>query len=82
MMLRSLDERVQASAGLKFTLQAVITKADTIPCQKLASSIAQMKNDIAEAAPTCLDPIITSTAKYPYTGINAVRTAIMQACQR
>ena len=82
MMLRSLDERVQASAGLKFTVQAIITKADTIPDRKLASSIAQMKKDIAEAAPTCLDPIVTSTLKYPYIGIDAVRNAIMQACQR
>ena len=82
MMLQSLDERVQASAGLQFTLQAVITKADTIPDWKLASSIIQLRKDIAEAAPTCLDPIITSTAKYPYTGIDAVRSAIMQACQR
>lgn len=82
MMLQSLDERVQASAGLKFTLQAIITKADTIPDRKLASSIAQMRQDIAEAAPTCLDPIVTSTAKYPFTGIDAVRNAIMEACQR
>ena len=82
MMLQSLDERVQASAGLKFTLQAIITKADTISDRKLASSIVQMRKDIAEAAPTCLDPIVTSTAKYPYIGIDAVRNAIMQACQR
>ena len=82
MMLQSLDERVQASAGLKYTIQAIITKADTISDRKLASSIAQMKEDIAGAAPTCLDPIITSTAKYPFTGIDAVRNAIMQACQR
>jgi GTP-binding protein len=82
MMLRSLDERVQASAGLEFTLQAIITKTDTIPDRKLASSIARMRGDIAETAPTCLDPIITSTAKYPYIGIGAVRNAIMQACER
>jgi len=82
MMLQSLDERVQASAGLKFTLQAVITKVDTISDRKLASSIAQMRKDITEAAPTCLDPIVTSTVRYPYIGINAVRNAIMQACQR
>ena len=81
MMLRSLDERVQSSAGLKFTLQAIITKVDVIPHNKFASSIAQMRKDIAEAAPTCLDPIITSTAKYPYIGINAARNAIAQACQ-
>jgi GTP-binding protein len=82
MMLQSLGERVRASAGLKFTLQAIITKADTIPDRKLASSIARMRGDIAEAAPTCLDPIITLTAKYPYIGIGPVRNAIMQACQR
>ena len=82
MMLQSLDERVQASAGLKFTLQAVITKVDTILDRELTNSIARMRGEIAEAAPTCLEPIITSTAKYPYIGINAVRDAIMQACQR
>jgi len=82
MMLQSLDERVQASAGLKFTLQAIITKSDTIPGRSFASFIAQMRKDIAEAAPTCLDPIITSTAKSPYIGIDAVRNAIAQACQR
>lgn len=81
MILHSLDERVQASAGLQFTLQAVITKTDTVPDNKFSSSIAQMRKDIAEAAPTCLDPIITSTAKYPYIGIDAVRNAIMEACQ-
>ena len=82
MMLQSLDERVQASAGLKFTLQAIITKTDRIPDGKLADSIRQMKKDIAEAAPTCLDPIITSAAKYPYVGIDAVQDAIMEACRR
>ena len=82
MMLQSLDERVQASAGLKFTLQAIITKADTIPDRKLATSIAQMREDIAEAAPTCLSPIITSTAMYHYIGINAIRNAIVEVCQR
>ena len=82
MMLQSLDERVQASAGLKFTVQAIITKADTIPDGKLASSIMQIRKDIAEASPTCLDPIVTSMAKYPYIGVDAVRNTIMQACQR
>lgn len=82
MMLQSLDERVQASAGLKFTLQAIITKADIIPDRTLMSSIARMKEDIAEAAPTCLDPIVTSVAKFPYVGIDVVRDAIMQACKR
>lgn len=81
MMLHSLDERVQATAGLKFILQAVITKADMIPENKFASSIAQMREAIAGAAPTCLDPIITSTAKYPYIGIDAVRNTITQASQ-
>jgi len=79
MMLLSLDKRVQASTGLKFALQAI--KADIILDRKLTSSITQMKKDIEQAAPTCLDPIITSTAEYPYVGIDAVRTAIMQACR-
>ena len=82
MMLRSLDEQVQTSAGLKFTIQAIITKADTIPRNTFASSISQMRKEIAEAAPTCLEPIITSTAKYPYFGIDTARDAITRACQR
>ena len=82
MMLRSLDERVQASAGLKFTLQAVITKVDTILDRKFSNSIPQMRKDIIEAAPTCLEPILTSTAKHAHTGIGMVQDAIVQACQR
>ena len=58
MMPQSLDERVQTTAGFRFALQAIITKADTIPDRDLASSIAQMKKDVAEAAPTHLDPIV------------------------
>ncbi|KAF9645001.1 hypothetical protein BDM02DRAFT_3102028, partial [Thelephora ganbajun] len=76
MMLQSLDERIQASVGLKFT------KTDTIPYRKLASSIGQLREGIAEAAPTCLGLIITLTAKYPHVGIDAVRNAIMHVCQR
>ncbi|KAF9645006.1 hypothetical protein BDM02DRAFT_3190108 [Thelephora ganbajun] len=82
MMLQSLDERVHAPAGLKFTLQAVITKAATTPDRKLASSIGQMRKGIAEATPTCLDSIITSAAKYLYVGTDAVQDAVMQVCQR
>ena len=82
MMLRSLNERIQASAGLKVTLQAVITKVDTILGWKLSSSISQIRKGIIEATLTCLEPILTSTAKHPYTGIDVVRDAIIQAFQR
>ena len=82
-MLRSLNERVQASAGLKVTFQAVITKVDTILGWKLSSSISQIKKGIIEATFTCLEPILASTAKHPYTGIDVVRRdAIIQAFQR
>ncbi|KAF9644521.1 P-loop containing nucleoside triphosphate hydrolase protein [Thelephora ganbajun] len=81
-MIQSLDERVQASTGLKFTLQAIITKAGMIPEWRLASSITQVRKDIAGTTPTCLDPIITSTARCPYIDTDAVRNATTQVCQR
>lgn len=80
MMLRALDEQCQSSAGLKFTLQAVITKADTIPVGKINTHIPKMKRDIFEAAPTCLPTIITSAGEHPFFGVEEVRKAITEAC--
>jgi GTP-binding protein len=80
MMLQNLDEQYRASAGLRFTLQAIITKADTIPDNEIGNRIPKMKQNIVQAAPTCLAPIITSAHLHPFFGIDEVRRAIIRAC--
>jgi GTP-binding protein len=80
MMIQILDQHCQNSAGLKFTLQAIITKADTIPTDDLSAKIPQIKQDIFKAAPACLPPIITCVAKHSNFGIDKVRKSINDAC--
>jgi GTP-binding protein len=79
-MLQNLDEQYRASAGLRFTLQAIITKVDTIPDNEISTHIPKMKQKIVEAAPTCLTTILTSARQRPFFGIDEVRTAIIRAC--
>jgi GTP-binding protein len=80
MMLSSLDERVQAFGGSKHTLQAVITKIDGVPLNDVQKTIRKMREDIFQAAPTCLPPIVTTALKYPYLGVDALQISILEAC--
>ncbi|KAL6306249.1 P-loop containing nucleoside triphosphate hydrolase protein, partial [Sparassis latifolia] len=79
-MLESLHSRCLASAGLNFTLQAIITKVDALSVAELASQIQKMQKEIFEAAPTCLPPIVTTAIKEPRIGIDEVRKSIIEAC--
>ncbi|KAI0917902.1 hypothetical protein AcV5_002722 [Taiwanofungus camphoratus] len=79
-MLASLDEQCQSSAGIKFTLQAVITKADLLVTRETLSSVEKMQKDIFEAAPTCLPAILTVALKQPHIGIEELRRSIAEAC--
>ncbi|KAJ7145137.1 P-loop containing nucleoside triphosphate hydrolase protein [Mycena crocata] len=63
-----------------YTLQAIITKADCIPDKSLGKVIPKIQQQIFEAAPLCLPPIITSAMMQPKFGIDAVRANIAQAC--
>lgn len=80
-MLQNLDQQCQSSGGLKFTLQAIITKADSLLKTKApAGAIERIQEDIFEAAPTCLPAIVTAALKQPHVGIEEVRRSITEAC--
>lgn len=78
-MLRTLNEQCQAFSAAKFTLQAVITKADAVPVEQVATVIPKMRQQIFEAAPFCLPPIITSATMQPRFGIDEMRKSIVEA---
>lgn len=79
-MLAELDSQVQKSGGTKFTLQAIITKADQLG-DLGREQVDQMKNSIFQAAPTCLSPIITACpSKGSDFGIELVRKSITDCC--
>ncbi|TCD69075.1 hypothetical protein EIP91_008973 [Steccherinum ochraceum] len=82
-MLQDLDARCQSSQGQKFTLQAVITKLDLLTSEdqkQAATRLQQTTQDIFKFAPTCLPPILTSTARHPPIGIDTLRQSIAEAC--
>jgi len=80
LMLQELDERVQ-SGSRRWTLQAIITKADLVPLDT-NTIISSIKRTIFEHAPTCLPPIVTASLKSTSTalGVDDVRMSIMEAC--
>ncbi|TBU22697.1 P-loop containing nucleoside triphosphate hydrolase protein [Dichomitus squalens] len=80
MMLSLLDEQCQASGGVNWTLQAIITKTDGLRTGELVKAIKNMQKDIYETAPTCLPPILTSAHEHPHLGIEDVRQSITEAC--
>ena len=79
-MLQSLDERWQASGGLTWTLQAIITKTDALRAGELEKVVKNIQRDIYETAPTCLPPILTSAQEHPHYGVDSVRQSIQEAC--
>jgi GTP-binding protein len=78
-MLQDLDQRIQ-SGLFRWTLQAIITKADLVPLETLDTAISSIKQSIFDNAPTCLPPIITSSVKSTGLGIDDVRRSIVEAC--
>ncbi|KAG6817129.1 hypothetical protein H0H87_012320 [Tephrocybe sp. NHM501043] len=80
-MLTHLSTKLIDERGRQpFTLQAVITKADCIPPDKVPETIVQLRKDIWKAAPLCLPPIVTSATMNPPFGIDDVRKSIADAC--
>ncbi|THH10560.1 hypothetical protein EW146_g8329 [Bondarzewia mesenterica] len=80
LMLQNLDALCQASGDMRWTLQAIITKVDTVPKQLVATTIPALQKEIFEIAPTCLPPIITAALKHPRLGIEEIRQSIAEAC--
>jgi GTP-binding protein len=80
-MLSMLSESLVTARGTQpFTLQAIITKADTVPVDQLEPVIGKMRQDIWAAAPLCLPPIVTSAEMRPPFGLDLVRQNITNAC--
>jgi GTP-binding protein len=80
LMLQDLDERIQ-SGHFRWTLQAIITKTDLVPLEKLDTAISSIKQTIFDNAPTCLPPIVTAApVKSTGLGIDDVRRSIVEAC--
>ncbi|KZS94441.1 P-loop containing nucleoside triphosphate hydrolase protein [Sistotremastrum niveocremeum HHB9708] len=76
-MLEMLGQKQQASAGSGFTIQAVITKIDGMFGDKSSERLQKLRQDIFEAAPTCLPPILTSTKLK--IGIDELRRSMTEA---
>lgn len=81
-MLSSLNAQIQSFDGIRWTLQAIITKADTLKTNGRAQTqIHQIEQDIFRVAPMCLPPIITSCPSGGVAfGIDEVRKSISHAC--
>ncbi|OSX64099.1 hypothetical protein POSPLADRAFT_1054715 [Postia placenta MAD-698-R-SB12] len=80
-MLQQLDAQCQASGGTRWTLQAIITKADALARAKNGRGlVAQIQHAVFEAAPTCLPAIVTAAAREPHFGIDEVRNSVAEAC--
>jgi GTP-binding protein len=80
-MLARLSDLLFTGRGTQpWTIQSVITKADTIPSSDMRTAIASIRKQIQEAAPMCLPPIITSIEMNPAFGIDQVRENIVDAC--
>ncbi|KAF9018280.1 P-loop containing nucleoside triphosphate hydrolase protein [Hymenopellis radicata] len=82
-LLQHLSENIISSEGQqRYTMQAVITKADELTKLKGAQSMVEsLRKQIWEAAPLCLPPIVTSAKMVPPFGIEELRTNIVEACQ-
>jgi len=79
-MLSSLDAQIRSFDGIRWTLQAIITRADALKTNGRAQ-IAQIERDIFRIAPTCLPPVITSCPSRGIAfGIGEVRKSISHAC--
>ncbi|KAF8906104.1 P-loop containing nucleoside triphosphate hydrolase protein, partial [Mucidula mucida] len=82
-LLQHLSANIISSEGQqRYTMQAVITKADELTKLKGAQSMVEsLRKQIWEAAPLCLPPIVTSAKMVPPFGIEELRTNIVEACQ-
>ncbi|KAI0048776.1 P-loop containing nucleoside triphosphate hydrolase protein [Auriscalpium vulgare] len=79
LMLEDLNAQA-LGGGLPWTLQAIITKSDTVSTRELATVLPKLQKTIFEVAPTCLPPIVTASLKHPLFGVTEVRKSIAEAC--
>lgn len=80
LMLSALSDRLREQSHSHISLQAILTKVDTLPKDKASASIASMRREIAELAPSCLSPLLTIVSNQHHIGVDAVRESIVEAC--
>ncbi|KAI0063973.1 P-loop containing nucleoside triphosphate hydrolase protein [Artomyces pyxidatus] len=80
LMLGDLDAQCQLTGGSRWTLQAIVTKADTISPRDLSILLPKLRKEIFDVAPTCLPPIVTASLKHPLFGVSEVRSSVAEAC--
>ena len=73
---RLCEESMQTDRPI--TLQAILTKADTLSTS--SKGIPQLQREIFEAAPLCLPAIVTSASKTVELGVDETRRSILEAC--
>lgn len=79
-MLVHLSSLLLDDKGLqRFTIQAIITKADMIPHDG-QGLLERVRKNILDAAPLCLPPIVTSAQMKPPFGIDTLRHNILSVC--
>jgi GTP-binding protein len=79
-MLAALSARVASHGGARHTLQAVITKIDSVPLHDVRAAIRRIRRDVFAAAPLCLPPLVTSARDHPFVGVDELRASIIGAC--
>jgi len=80
-MLVHLSSLLLDDKGLqRFTIQAIITKADMIPPLDGHVFLERTRKIILDAAPLCLPPIVTSAQMKPPFGIDTLRRNILGVC--
>ncbi|KIP07459.1 hypothetical protein PHLGIDRAFT_71062 [Phlebiopsis gigantea 11061_1 CR5-6] len=79
-MLETLNRLCEESMQTErpITLQAILTKADTISTS--SKGIPQLQQEIFEAAPLCLPAVVTSVSKKMELGVGETRRSILEAC--
>ena len=81
-MLQHLNDKLHASVGTRaqLSLQAILTKVDTIPANDASTMIKQIQSDIFQYAPICMPPLLTTiTPKFAF-GVDMVKASIVETC--
>lgn len=81
-MLQHLNDKLQANVATRaqLTLQAILTKVDTIPAENASASIKATQADIFKYAPICLPALLTAVTPKVAVGIDAVKASISEVC--
>ena len=81
LMLETLDQVVQATSGLRFQIQGVLTKSDQLSAKDLKNRMQVAEALLAKKAATSMLPLLVTSCNSKFRiGIDRVRESIAQAC--